>query len=123
MKSCARFAFALIIACTPWRSILASTGGDAPPVVQVEIIDTAAAWASPCWGYNAPKILRNQNGDMWAVDFFGKYGGHEHARILKRTSGGQWLKGDKWPFEKFLVSNKYVPGAQITKKVQEIQYS
>jgi branched-chain amino acid transport system substrate-binding protein len=39
------------------------------------------------------------------------------------TAGGQWLKGEKWDFEKFLVSNKYVPGAEITKKIQEIQYS
>jgi len=33
------------------------------------------------------------------------------------------LEGDKWPYEKYLVSNKFVPGAQMTKKVQEIQYS
>jgi|WetSurMetagenome_2_1015567.scaffolds.fasta_scaffold1819566_1 hypothetical protein len=39
------------------------------------------------------------------------------------TAGGQWLKGEKWDFEKFLVSNKYVPGAEITRRIQGIQYS
>jgi len=39
------------------------------------------------------------------------------------TAGGQWLKGEKWDYEKYLVSNLFVPGAQITKKVTEIQYS
>ena len=39
------------------------------------------------------------------------------------TSAGQWLKGEKWDYEKFLVSNKFLPGLNITHKVQEIQYS
>jgi len=39
------------------------------------------------------------------------------------TAAAQRLKGDKWLYEKYLVSNKFVPGAEITKKVQEIQYS
>jgi hypothetical protein len=71
----------------------ASSGESTAPVVKVETIDTAPAWASPCWGYNAPKILRNEQGEMWAVNFFGKYGGHEQSRILKRTKDGRWLKG------------------------------
>ncbi len=93
MKSYSRFVIAVIIACLSWKSVCATTGSDVAPAVRVDIIDTAAAWASPCWGYNAPKIVRNQNGEMWALSFFGKYGGHEHARILKRTRSGQWLKG------------------------------
>jgi branched-chain amino acid transport system substrate-binding protein len=39
------------------------------------------------------------------------------------TGAAQWVKGDKWPYEKMLVSNKFVPGAKITKKVEEIKYS
>jgi branched-chain amino acid transport system substrate-binding protein len=39
------------------------------------------------------------------------------------TAGGQWLKGQKWPYEKYLVSNKYVPDAQIHVEIREIQYS
>jgi branched-chain amino acid transport system substrate-binding protein len=39
------------------------------------------------------------------------------------TAGGQWLKGTKWTYEKFLVSNKYVPDAKVTTQVQEIKYS
>ena len=39
------------------------------------------------------------------------------------TAGGQWLAGTKWTYEKFLVSNKYVPDAKITTEVQEIKYS
>ena len=39
------------------------------------------------------------------------------------TAGGQWLNGTKWTYEKFLVSNKYVPEAQVTTQVQEIKYS
>ena len=39
------------------------------------------------------------------------------------TAGGQWLTGTKWPYEKFLVSNKYVPDAKVTTQVQEIKYS
>jgi len=93
VHSLARFAIAAIAAFAPAACALASTGGHVAPVIAVDVIDKAAAWASPCWGYNAPKILRNQNGEMWAVNFFGKYGGHEQARILKRTRGGQWLKG------------------------------
>ena len=39
------------------------------------------------------------------------------------TAAGQWLKGTKWPYEKFLVDNKFVSGATVTNKVQEITYS
>ena len=39
------------------------------------------------------------------------------------TAAGQWLNGTKWPYEKFLVDNKFVSGAVITQKVQEIQYT
>lgn len=72
---------------------VAPDGGDRAPAVTLTVIDTAQAWASPCWGYNAPKILRNQRGELWAVNFFGKYGGHERAQILKRTCDGQWQRG------------------------------
>jgi hypothetical protein len=63
------------------------------PQVSIEIIDSTKAWASPCWGYNAPKIVRNAQGEMWVVSWGGKYGGHERARILKRTTDGRWLRG------------------------------
>ncbi len=45
-----------------------------------------------------------------------------HNCLRMPIGAGQWLKGEKWPFEKYLVSNKYVPGAQITRKVEEIKY-
>jgi len=71
----------------------ASDGVDGQVCVGIERIDTALAWASPGWGYNAPKIVRNAAGEMWAVNFFGKYGGHERARVLKRSADGRWIKG------------------------------
>ena len=67
--------------------------GDKFPLITTTVIDSTDAWASPCWGYNAPKIVRNSLGEMWVVNWGGKYGGHERARILKRTAGGQWLRG------------------------------
>ena len=72
---------------------LVLTGPDKPVTIHLDTVDFTRAWASPCWGYNAPKIVRNSEGEMWAVDWGGKYGGHEHAWILKRTSDGRWLKG------------------------------
>lgn len=59
---------------------------------QIEIVDTVQAWASPCWGYNAPKIVRNTKGELWAVTFMGKYG-EEKAHIMKRDVSGKWHKG------------------------------
>jgi len=38
------------------------------------------------------------------------------------TAGGQWIKGEKWDFEKVLVSNLFVP-VELKQKVVEIQYS
>jgi branched-chain amino acid transport system substrate-binding protein len=45
-----------------------------------------------------------------------------HNCLRMPIGAGQWLKGEKWPFEKFLVSNKYVPGAEISRKIEEIRY-
>jgi branched-chain amino acid transport system substrate-binding protein len=39
------------------------------------------------------------------------------------TAGGQWLSGTKWTYEKFLVSNKFVPDAKVTTQVQAIKYT
>ncbi len=63
------------------------------PNVAIERIDTARAWASPCWGYHTPKIVRNARGEIWAVNWFGEHGGRERARILKRGVDGTWRKG------------------------------
>jgi hypothetical protein len=59
---------------------------------KVETIDSVKAWASPYWGYNAPKIIRNDKGEIWTVSFMGKYG-DEKAQILKRDISGKWQKG------------------------------
>jgi hypothetical protein len=75
------------------HALLPEPAVEHPPAVTLELVDTALAWASPCWGYNAPKIVRNRAGEMWAVNFFGKYGGHEQARIVKRTKEGRWVRG------------------------------
>lgn len=59
---------------------------------KIESIDFVKSWASPYWGYNAPKIVRNAQGELWTVSFMGKYG-EEKAQILKRDISGQWQKG------------------------------
>jgi hypothetical protein len=59
---------------------------------KVETFDNVKAWASPYWGYNAPKIVRNAQGELWTVSFMGKYG-EEKARIMKRDVTGKWHKG------------------------------
>jgi glutathione peroxidase-family protein len=38
-------------------------------------------------------------------------------------SAAQWRKGTKWPFEQFMVSGKYLPGATAVTPVEEMQYS
>jgi hypothetical protein len=93
MDGPSRFVCAVVSAVVLAANAFGGNDGGRAPVVKVTVIDTAAAWASPCWGYNAPKILRNHAGELWAVNWFGKYGGHERARILKRTRSGTWLTG------------------------------
>lgn len=58
----------------------------------IETIDTVKGWASPGWGYNGPKIVRNDKGELWTVSFSGTYG-NEKAQILKRSASGEWVKG------------------------------
>ena len=94
---------------------------ESQPAVSIERVDTALAWASPCWGYNAPKIVRNASGEMWAVNFFGKYGGHERARILKRTTDGRWIKGAEFD-SLYQPSMIFLDGQGRLNYVQNSQY-
>ena len=93
MRFAFRSALALVLLIGIGAIVQASDAVDGTVRVDIECIDTALAWASPGWGYNAPKIVRSAAGEMWAVNFFGKYGGHERARILKRSANGRWIKG------------------------------
>jgi|WetSurMetagenome_2_1015567.scaffolds.fasta_scaffold21861_3 hypothetical protein len=90
----------LLILAVSCGTLQCFTTGEVPadsrPSVTVDLIDTTAAWSSPCWGYNAPKIVRNAQGDLWAVNWGGKYGGHERAWIMKRTAAGVWMKGKEF---------------------------
>jgi branched-chain amino acid transport system substrate-binding protein len=38
-------------------------------------------------------------------------------------SAAQWREGTKWPFEQFMVSDRYLPGATAVTPVEEMQYS
>lgn len=91
---CVRTAlWSALVVFTLTGCVCAGTHGTSAPVITVTTVDSVSAWASPCWGYNAPKILRNQKGELWAVSFSGSHGGSEQARIHKRTAGGEWLRG------------------------------
>jgi len=71
------------------------SGDSSAITTQIELVDTVQTWSSPCWGYNAPKIVRNTKGELWAVTFRGKYG-EEQAQIMKREVSGTWKKGKKF---------------------------
>jgi hypothetical protein len=91
------------------------------PLVTVDVIDSTKAWASPCWGYNAPKIVRNAKGEMWVVSWGGKYGGHERARILKRTVDGRWHRGAEFD-SLYQPSMIFLDGEGRLNYVQNAQY-
>ena len=46
---------------------------NASGTVKVETVASALSWVSPLWGYHAPKIVRSRKGEIWAVNFFGRY--------------------------------------------------
>ncbi len=58
----------------------------------IEIVTTTECWVSPCWGYNASKIIRNSKGDLWAINIFGNYPS-ANAQIYKRKNRGNWEAG------------------------------
>lgn len=59
---------------------------------KIETVATSVSWVSPCWGYHAPKIVRSERGDVWAVNFFGRYP-DSSAQIFKRRADGSWVGG------------------------------
>lgn len=64
--------------------------------VKVETVATSLSWVSPCWGYNAPKVVRNGKGEVWALNFFGRYP-ESSAQIFKRGPDGAWTHGRIFP--------------------------
>ena len=60
--------------------------------VEIETVATSVSWVSPWWGYNAPKIVQNARGEVWAVNLFGRYPA-SNAQIYKRRSDGAWQPG------------------------------
>ena len=62
------------------------------PHAEIERIATSVSWVSPCWGYNAPKIVRNAKGEVWAINLFGHYPA-SNTQIYKRRSDGTWQPG------------------------------
>lgn len=58
----------------------------------IEIVTTTACWVSPCWGYNASKIVRNSRGELWAINMYGSYPSAS-AQIYKRKTTGNWEAG------------------------------
>lgn len=64
--------------------------------VKVETVTSSASWVSPGWGYNAPKVVRNEKGEIWALNFFGRYP-ESSAQIFKRRLDGTWMPGRVFP--------------------------
>ncbi len=62
------------------------------PGVRIETVAESTCWVSPCWGYNAPKIVRNSKGEEWAINFFGDYPVSK-SQIMKRMPDGKWKAG------------------------------
>ncbi|MBN1349791.1 hypothetical protein JXJ21_10310, partial [candidate division KSB1 bacterium] len=58
----------------------------------VETITTTACWSSPCWGYNAPKIVRNSQGHLWIINMFGSYPSSK-AQIFRKCGDSGWEEG------------------------------
>lgn len=81
----------VISGMTPMR-VIALGGEKSASNAQIEIVATSVSWVSPCWGYNAPKIVQNAKGEVWAVNLFGRYPASD-AQIYKRRSNGAWQPG------------------------------
>ncbi|MEN8230644.1 MAG: transglutaminase domain-containing protein [Bacteroidota bacterium] len=61
----------------------------------IEFVTTTECWVSPCWGYNASKIVRNSKDELWAINMFGSYPSAS-AQIYKRKNRGNWEAGRKF---------------------------
>lgn len=86
--SLSKYAFIIAIFCGSML-VGCSTNTIATKIEQIEKVES---WTSPFWGYNTPKIVRNDKGELWTVSFMGKYG-EEKAQIIKRDISGVWHKG------------------------------
>ncbi|MBN2090743.1 hypothetical protein JW964_14115 [candidate division KSB1 bacterium] len=62
------------------------------PEAQIEIVTTSQCWVSPCWGTNAPKIVRNSAGQIWAVGLSGSYP-DANTQLFKRIDDNTWQPG------------------------------
>lgn len=67
-------------------------GEKSASTVKIETVAASVSWVSPCWGYNAPKIVQNAKGEVWVVNLFGRYPASS-AQIYKRRSDGTWQPG------------------------------
>jgi hypothetical protein len=93
-----RLIWALAGAAAVVAPLTAAASGDpkGPERAQVETVATSRSWVSPCWGYNAPKVVRNGKGEVWALNFFGRYP-RASAQVFKRRAGGGWTPGKVFP--------------------------
>src|SRR4029079_2546543 len=73
-------------------AVAAAGGRDDSGKVQVETVTSSVSWVSPGWGYHAPKIVRDEKGEIWALNFFGSYP-ESRAQIFKRREDGTWAPG------------------------------
>ena len=80
----------------------------------IETFGAVQSWTSPYWGYNAPKIIRNEKGEIWTVIFMGKYG-EQKAQIMKRDVSGIWHKGK-------IFDQLYQPGMLFLDNEGRINY-
>lgn len=89
-------AFAGIATLIVLLSAVASGDKKSSTQAKVETVATSVSWVSPCWGYNAPKIVRNEKGEIWALNFYGRYP-ESSAQIYKRRGDGAWVPGKIFP--------------------------
>ena len=67
----------------------------AAPQYDLEKIITTECWSSPCWGYNAPKIVRNNDDVLWALNMEGSYP-KSTAVLFRRDGSNNWAKGNSF---------------------------
>ena len=90
-----RSALVILLAVSTFVSGFAGTQKDSPKV-NVETIASTQSWVSPAWGYNAPKIVRNRKGEIWALNFTGRYP-ESNVQLFKRSASGGWAGGKIFP--------------------------
>lgn len=89
-------ALAILAALSMLLPAAAVGGPDDSVKVKVETVTSSLSWVSPGWGYNAPKVVRNEKGEIWVLNFFGRYP-ESSAQVFKRQADGTWTPGKIFP--------------------------